>query len=82
MCAAVTCRQCGRTTWAGCGQHVDDVMRGVAKADRCPGHDGATGNGAKGNDVRGNSAKGNAPSGDGAAGGAAPSGFLARLFGR
>ena len=39
MCRAVTCRRCGKTTWAGCGQHVDSVMRGVPSADRCPGHD-------------------------------------------
>ncbi|WP_255498200.1 hypothetical protein [Nakamurella sp. PAMC28650] len=26
-------------TWAGCGQHVESVMRGVPRADRCPGHD-------------------------------------------
>ena len=29
MCRAVKCRQCGNATWAGCGQHVDSVMRGV-----------------------------------------------------
>lgn len=38
MCRAVTCRTCGKTTWAGCGQHVDAVMKGVPRADRCPGH--------------------------------------------
>jgi len=38
MCRAVTCRKCGKTTWAGCGQHVDSVLRGVPAADRCPGH--------------------------------------------
>jgi hypothetical protein len=38
MCRAVRCRQCGKTTWAGCGQHVDQVMRGVPAADRCAGH--------------------------------------------
>lgn len=38
MCRAVTCKKCGKTTWAGCGQHVDDVMRGVPRADRCEGH--------------------------------------------
>ncbi len=47
MCRAVTCRTCGKTTWAGCGQHVDQVMRGVPSAQRCPGHvqesDGAAG---------------------------------------
>lgn len=40
MCRAVTCKTCGKTTWAGCGQHVDQVMRNVAKADRCAGHQG------------------------------------------
>ncbi|MDN3483565.1 hypothetical protein QMA10_16765 [Arthrobacter sp. APC 3897] len=35
MCRAVACRKCGKTTWAGCGNHVDQVMRGVAKNDRC-----------------------------------------------
>ena len=39
MCRSVTCRTCGKTTWAGCGQHVDQVMRDVPKAERCPGHD-------------------------------------------
>jgi hypothetical protein len=39
MCRAVTCKSCGLTTWAGCGQHVDEVMRAVPRADRCQGHD-------------------------------------------
>lgn len=39
MCRAVACRMCGKTTWAGCGQHVDSVMQGVRPADRCPGHE-------------------------------------------
>ncbi len=38
MCTAVKCRKCGKTTWSGCGQHVDQVMRGVPKAQRCQGH--------------------------------------------
>ena len=38
MCSPVTCRTCGKTTWAGCGQHVDQVMRGVPSSQRCPGH--------------------------------------------
>ena len=38
MCRATTCRTCGKTTWAGCGQHVDQVMRAVPHAQRCPGH--------------------------------------------
>jgi len=38
MCRAVRCKSCGKTTWAGCGQHVDQVLAGVPRADRCPGH--------------------------------------------
>jgi len=39
MCSQVTCRKCGKATWAGCGQHVDQVMRGIPKRERCAGHD-------------------------------------------
>jgi hypothetical protein len=38
MCRAVTCKKCGKTTWAGCGQHVSQVMAGVPASQRCPGH--------------------------------------------
>ena len=38
MCRSVACKKCGKTTWAGCGQHVDQVMRRVPKAHQCPGH--------------------------------------------
>ncbi|HEX6055016.1 MAG TPA: hypothetical protein VFY98_04320 [Intrasporangium sp.] len=38
MCRPANCRTCGKTTWAGCGQHVDQVMRNVPQARRCPGH--------------------------------------------
>lgn len=43
MCRAVACKKCGKTTWAGCGQHVDQVMRGVKSADRCRGHEDEAG---------------------------------------
>ena len=42
MCRATTCRTCGKTTWAGCGQHVYQVMRTVPAAQRCPGHSSDT----------------------------------------
>lgn len=41
MCRAVTCKVCGKTTWAGCGQHVSQVMAGVPKDNQCPGHTAA-----------------------------------------
>lgn len=37
MCRPVTCSTCKKTTWAGCGQHVDSVKAGVAKSDWCGG---------------------------------------------
>lgn len=47
MCRRATCKTCGRTTWAGCGQHVDQVMAGVPNDARCPGHP-ASGDAAEG----------------------------------
>lgn len=38
MCRQVTCKVCGKASWAGCGQHVDQVLAGVPRANRCPGH--------------------------------------------
>ncbi len=38
MCRAVTCRTCGKITWAGCGMHVSQVLAGVPASQRCPGH--------------------------------------------
>jgi hypothetical protein len=35
MCQAVKCNTCGKTTWAGCGNHVDQVMKNVPASDRC-----------------------------------------------
>lgn len=35
MCRAVKCSKCQKTTWAGCGQHVDQVMGRVPRAERC-----------------------------------------------
>ncbi len=35
MCRAVKCTSCGKTTWAGCGAHVDQVMASVSEKDRC-----------------------------------------------
>jgi hypothetical protein len=38
MCQQVTCRKCGKATWTGCGQHVNQVMRGIPKSQQCQGH--------------------------------------------
>jgi hypothetical protein len=41
MCRAVRCRTCGKITWAGCGDHADEVMSEIPPAERCLGHDAA-----------------------------------------
>ena len=38
MCRPVACRTCGKTTWAGCGQHIDAVKATVPAGKWCPGH--------------------------------------------
>lgn len=38
MCHRVTCKTCGKATWAGCGRHVERALAGVPGRDRCSGH--------------------------------------------
>jgi hypothetical protein len=46
MCRRVTCRECGKPTWTGCGAHVEQVLGDVPHDDRCSGdHDAASGGG-------------------------------------
>ena len=35
MCSPARCARCGKTTWSGCGMHVDAVMSRVAPAQQC-----------------------------------------------
>ena len=35
MCSPARCGRCGKTTWSGCGQHVDSVMSRIAPPQRC-----------------------------------------------
>ena len=39
MCKRVTCERCGKPTWAGCGEHIEDVRVTVPADQWCPGHD-------------------------------------------
>lgn len=41
MCRAVTCNVCGKTTWAGCGQHIESVRRSVPASQWCDGQHGS-----------------------------------------
>jgi hypothetical protein len=35
MCTRVTCRKCGKPTFAGCGRHIEQVLGNVPPAERC-----------------------------------------------
>ncbi|HJF13702.1 MAG TPA: hypothetical protein K8V32_02715 [Enteractinococcus helveticum] len=37
MCRPVKCNVCGKTTWAGCGQHIEAVKASVPPAQWCNG---------------------------------------------
>ena len=39
MCRRVTCRDCGRPTFAGCGAHVEQVLGDVPVSQRCRCHE-------------------------------------------
>ena len=41
MCSRATCTTCGKATWAGCGQHVEQALAGVPQTQRCQGHEPA-----------------------------------------
>lgn len=45
MCHAKTCRTCKKTTWSGCGQHVNQVKAKVPADQWCPGHPQSEGGG-------------------------------------
>ncbi len=35
MCSPAQCNRCGKRSWRGCGQHVDQVMAGVPRSQQC-----------------------------------------------
>lgn len=35
MCRRVTCSNCGKPSFAGCGLHVEQVLAGVPRDERC-----------------------------------------------
>jgi hypothetical protein len=38
MCSRATCRKCAKPTWKGCGNHIEEALKGVPKSQRCQGH--------------------------------------------
>jgi hypothetical protein len=53
MCRPVNCKVCGKNTWAGCGQHVDQVIGSVPPSQRCTGHSDAEKAAARGGSILG-----------------------------
>jgi len=43
MCRRITCKKCGKPTYAGCGQHVEQVLAGIPKSQRCTRQHGTDG---------------------------------------
>jgi hypothetical protein len=35
MCKKVTCDLCHKPTWEGCGEHIEDALKGVPTSERC-----------------------------------------------
>ena len=35
MCSAVRCEKCGKATWAGCGQHIEEALAGFSDDQKC-----------------------------------------------
>lgn len=35
MCRRVTCKRCGKPSYAGCGAHIEQVLGDVPRAQRC-----------------------------------------------
>jgi len=52
MCRRVTCKQCGKADWAGCGAHVEQVLGDVPKSDRCHCRETGTAPSARGGGLR------------------------------
>jgi len=38
MCSKIACNICGKATWSGCGEHIEEALQGVSEAERCQGH--------------------------------------------
>lgn len=35
VCTKVQCRKCGKATYLGCGEHVEEALFGTALSERC-----------------------------------------------
>jgi len=35
MCQRITCENCNKPTWKGCGEHIEQALEGVPMNERC-----------------------------------------------
>ena len=35
MCRRVSCPTCGKATYEGCGEHIEEALAGVPRSERC-----------------------------------------------
>jgi hypothetical protein len=35
MCSPASCSSCGKVTWTGCGQHIEEALAGVPEEQLC-----------------------------------------------
>ena len=35
MCHKTKCSKCNKWTWSGCGQHIEQALKGIPKKNRC-----------------------------------------------
>ena len=35
MCMRIDCGSCGKPTWKGCGQHIEQALKDVPVDERC-----------------------------------------------
>jgi hypothetical protein len=46
MCHQVMCEKCSKSTWSGCGDHVEQALAGVTPGERCSCDQGFVGSSA------------------------------------
>jgi len=35
MCSAIRCERCGKATWSGCGEHIEEALSLFSEEQRC-----------------------------------------------
>lgn len=35
MCSPANCSNCGKVTWTGCGQHIEEALEGFSEDQLC-----------------------------------------------